>query len=142
MDEGLVDGSADTSPVASRVAEARRIADRQSRSFRHWDLALSILSILGGTVATVLSGGAALGGSAVANTLGGWEYTCLAVAIGTLISTLAGGVQRQMQVSDKYARWAAYRQELMGLQDDLAYTTRGAAEERFRKIQKLYIDLR
>lgn len=78
-------------------------ADSYAKKYGRLDAWLLVTSIVLGTLATVLAGGTAAGGTPVMNSLGGWRVICSIVAVFTAVATISGTLHRTFQVTNHLA---------------------------------------
>jgi hypothetical protein len=60
-----------------------------------------VISIICGAVATVLAGGAVVGGAPALNALGGWRILCSIVAVLTASGTATGALHKTLQITTR-----------------------------------------
>jgi hypothetical protein len=60
-----------------------------------------LISIICGAVATVLAGGAVVGGKAALDAMGGWRILCSIVALLTAAGTTTGAIHKTLQITTR-----------------------------------------
>jgi hypothetical protein len=69
------------------------------KNYRRWDFALLIIGIVFGVLATIITGGTAIGGEPVMKSLGGWRAICAVAAVFTGIATVCGTIHKTFQLT-------------------------------------------
>ena len=83
------------------VRDALRRAEACCARTRPWDTRLLVISILCGAVATVLAGGAVVGGKPALEALGGWRILCSIVALFTAAGTTTGALHKTLHITNR-----------------------------------------
>jgi hypothetical protein len=97
-------------------------AEAYTRRYRILDMSLSITSIVLGSLATALAGGAVAGGDPVMDSLGGWRIVCSVVAAFTAIGTICGALHKTFQVTTRLANGLACIGKLKSLELSITVT--------------------
>ncbi len=122
--------------VLTQVQQSLGQAQSHAKRFRKWDVALLLVSIVLGTLTTVLAGGTAASGDAAAAMLGGWRLVCLVVAVLAAAGTIAGALHQSFRVTDRLSEAVTCVAKLQSLQLALSMTDVDArdAAETYRQI--------
>ena len=93
------------SPARDELRGAVRDALRRAESYcartRPWDTRLLLISIVCGAVATLLAGGAVVGGKPALDAMGGWRILCTIVALFTASGTATGAIHKTLQFTNR-----------------------------------------
>jgi hypothetical protein len=87
--------------LLAAVRDALRRAEAYCAKTRPWDGRLLVISIVCGAVATVLAGGAVVGGQRALDALGGWRILCSIVALFTAAGTATGALHKTLQITTR-----------------------------------------
>lgn len=112
------------------------------KSYRRWDLGLLITSIIVGTLATVIAGGTAVGGTQVMQTLGGWRLICGVVAVFTGIATICGTIHKTLQINTRVTSAIECSAKLQSLEIALTVENKNPTEvaESYRQTLEKHSD--
>jgi hypothetical protein len=122
--------------ILKRVQSAIRQVKPYTVKYKKWDFWLLSISIVLGTLATILAGGVASIGQTGASILGGWRVVCIIVAVFSAIGTISGSFHKSFQISTRLFKARQCMAKLTSL--ELSISTSGINDaEALKAYQKI-----
>ncbi|MBX2992322.1 MAG: hypothetical protein KF749_14320 [Bacteroidetes bacterium] len=116
------------SALLERIREGIRTAETQSAGLKKKNSRYSTTGIVAGALSTVIAATVASIGPIIGQGAPAWKLTCGFIALCTGVATVTTGLQKQLSVTERYAKAVACAGKLRSLEFALTVTNRETGE--------------